>query len=231
MLRRRAGVVNFGAWKVWQRFGVRAEAVAGHSFGELVALCASGKLSRAALHKLAKERGAAMADLAGTAFSGAMLAVMATLAVIQQFIDMEQLDVVIANKNAPDQVVLSGGAAEIDRAAELLEGRSIRNRKLPVSAAFHSPLVVAAEKPFAAALGGVEMKAGEIPVYANSTGELYPADGKAAAQLLAGQIARPVEFVREIENMYAGGVRTFLEVGPGGKLTVSGPGDFGRSSA
>ena len=95
----------------------------------------------------------------------------------------------------------------------------MRCKKLAVSAAFHSELVAGAEGAFAAAVAGVKISAGRMVVFANTTGGEYPADAAAAGRLLAGQLARPVEFVKQIEEMYAAGVRTFLEVGPGGKLS------------
>ena len=60
---------------------------------------------------------------------------------------------------------------------------------------------------------------GTVPVFANTTGAAYPQAAEAARQLLAEQLARPVDFVDEIENLYAVGIRTFLEVGPGARLT------------
>src|SRR5204863_8414107 len=108
---------------------------------------------------------------------------------------------------------------EIDRAAQLLDKRNIRHRRLPVSADFHSPLVAAAQKPFAAALAPVAFQPGTIPVFANTTARVYPEESSAAAALLASQLAQPVEFVAQIENLHAAGVRTFLEAGPGGKLS------------
>ncbi len=215
------GAVSLGAWHVLTHFGIQANAAAGHSFGELVALCAAGRIDGPSLHKMATVRGDAMANIsaAAGADAGAMLAVMAPLATIEQFIAAESLSVIIANRNAPDQVVLSGATAEIHRAAQLLDARSIRNRKLPVSAAFHSPLVANARVPFANALRHISIAAGSIAVFSNTTADVYPADAAGAATLLASQLACPVEFVRQIEKMHASGIRTFLEVGPGGKLS------------
>ena len=134
-------------------------------------------------------------------------------------IDSEKLSLAIANKNSPKQVVLSGATVEIERAEKLMADRGIRSKRLCVAAAFHSALVSDAEKPFATALGRVEFSAGQLPVFANSTGLAYPTDAASARELLASQLARPVEFVNEIEQMYASGVRAFIEVGPGGKLS------------
>src|SRR5262249_14552360 len=131
----------------------------------------------------------------------------------------EPLDVVIANKNAPDQAVLSGPAAEIDRAARRFEALGIATRPLSVSAAFHSRFVAEARAPFAEGLGAVPFVPRAIPVYATAPGAVSPDAPEPARALLADQLVRPVEFVAQIEAMYRSGVRTFLEAGPDRKLT------------
>ncbi|HUO09663.1 MAG TPA: SDR family NAD(P)-dependent oxidoreductase [Phycisphaerae bacterium] len=213
------GAVNAGTWEILRHFGVKAEAVGGHSFGEVVALWAAGRIDAAGLHRIACARGKAMADVAGGADAGGMLAVMMPLEDVKKFVAGEKLELIVANKNSPEQAVLSGRTGEIERAAKILEGRGVRARKLPVSAAFHSPLVAGAEGPFGAALKGIAFAAGDIPVFANATGDVYPAEEGEARELLASQLARPVEFVAQVERMYGNGVRTFVEVGPGGKLS------------
>src|SRR5262249_51084302 len=111
----------------------------------------------------------------------------------------------------------SGPTAAIQQAREAFARHRISAVLLPVAAAFHSPLVAAAREPFRLALAEVAFAPG-APVYANSTAEPYP-DGDAARDLLAGHLARPVEWVGSVEAMYAAGARSFLEVGPGGRLT------------
>ncbi|MGN6367477.1 MAG: SDR family NAD(P)-dependent oxidoreductase [Phycisphaerae bacterium] len=212
------GAVSAGAWEVLRGFGVAADSVGGHSFGEVVALWAAGRMDGAGLHRIAVARGKAMAEVASGNDAGSMLAVMWPVAEVKKFVAGEKLELILANKNSPEQVVLSGRTSEIQRAAKLLELRGVRAKKLAVSAAFHSPLVAGAEGLLAEALKTVPIGPGAVPVYANATGEAYPACGKEAAALLASQLARPVEFVAQVEKMYAEGVRTFLEVGPGGKL-------------
>ena len=212
------GAVSLAAWRIFDHFGVRADAMAGHSFGELVALCAAGRIDAKSMHTLACARGEAMAGLAGESDRGAMLAVSAPLDGLAAFLKSNAFDLVIANKNAPNQAVLSGATTEIDRAAVLLESKGFRCRRLAVSAAFHSPYVADARKPFVTALKNIEFSAGVIPVFANSIADVYPSAAEPARVLLADQIVRPVEFVAEINKMYDSGCRTFVEVGPGHKI-------------
>ena len=211
------GAVSIGALNVLNSFGISADAVAGHSYGELTALCAAGRFGEKALHDLSRLRGRLMGE--GSGDKGSMLAVSASLSTVEQIIAEEQLDLVIANRNAPAQAVLSGAGKEIERAAALLTARKLPCKQLPVAAAFHSSLVADAAAPFLAALQEIEIKEAGIPVYANTSAAEYPAEAEAARALLAGQLARPVEFVAEIEAMYAAGVRAFVEVGPGARLT------------
>ncbi len=211
------GAVSLGALRVLEEFGVRPDAVAGHSYGELLALCAAGRYDARALHRLSGLRGRLMAD--GSADQGAMLAVQAPLETVERVLREERLDLVVANRNAPSQAVVSGATPAIERAAATFAGREIRAKRLPVAAAFHSPLVAHAREPMRAALRDTVMGPPRIPVYANATAREYPADPGEAAELLASQLAMPVEFVRIVENMHAAGVRTFLEVGPGARLS------------
>src|SRR5207302_1505105 len=97
--------------------------------------------------------------------------------------------------------------------------RGITTRPVPVSAAFHSRFVAGARDPFRRTLDLVEIGPSAIPVFANATAAPYPDDPRSVRDLLADQLARPVEFVDQIEAMYRSGARTFLEVGPDARLT------------
>ncbi len=212
------GAVSRGLLGILEDFGVRPEMAGGHSFGELTALRAAGRIGDATLGMLAHRRGALMADCAAGG-SGGMLAVFAPIAQVATAIREHSLDLVIANRNAPRQCVLSGPVGEIDRGRRVLADRGITTRAIPVSAAFHSRFVAAAREPFRRTLELVEIAPSTIPVFANATAAPYPDDPRAARDLLAEQLARPVEFVDQIEAMYRMGARTFLEVGPDARLT------------
>jgi len=211
------GAVSLGAYRALQNFGVEGDAFAGHSYGELAALCAAGAFDEATLFALSKLRGELMAQ--GEGDRGSMLAIKASLAEVEKFVADEKLDLTIANKNTPSQFVLSGRTDEIERAAKCCKERKLRGIKLTVSAAFHSPLVAGAQKEFAAALTKINFNAPQKPVYANKTATAYPSDAGKARELLSSQLACPVEFVSLIQNMYADGIRIFLEAGPGARLT------------
>jgi acyl transferase domain-containing protein/NAD(P)-dependent dehydrogenase (short-subunit alcohol dehydrogenase family)/acyl carrier protein len=212
------GAVSLAAWESLRAFGVRADAFAGHSYGELVALCAAGRITPEELFTISRLRGRLMAEAGSRAEAGGMLAVKADEARIERILTPQGIDVIFANKNAPDQTVLSGPISAITRAAELLGAQKISCVRLDVAAAFHSPLVADAAKPFHAGLAKIGFVPGAM-VWANSSAAIYPEDAALARELLAMQLALPVEWVKQIQAMAAAGIRCFVEVGPGARLT------------
>jgi PfaD family protein len=211
------GLVSRGLLQVLARFGVHPSLVAGHSYGELVALHAAGVLDAAGLDAASRERGLLM--LGDGEDRGTMLAVMAPLADIEKLVADDGLDLVLANRNGPMQGVLSGSRAEIERANVACRARGMRTASLAVGAAFHSPLVASAATAFHIALEGVAWHPGTLPVIANSTAKPYPSDASLARDILAQQLARPVRFDEVVLELYARGARCFVEVGPKATLT------------
>ncbi len=209
------GAVSVGALGLLLLFGLEPAAVAGHSYGELVALHAAKVFDAQTLSVLSILRGRLM----GEGDRGAMLAVDCDESTIESVVQENELALVVANKNAPTQFVLSGATEEIEKAVKVFEERGLRCKRLPVSAAFHSTLVADAAAPLADELGRLDFAEPQCKVYANVTGEAYPSDASAIAALLADQLSRPVEFVNEIRAMHRDGARFFLEVGPGSRLT------------
>ena len=204
--------VETAAWDVLELVGLAPDSAAGHSFGELVALGASGRLSWAEVQRLSALRGRLMAQVSGS--GGAMAAVQAPLAELDAFLQEGDLGVVLANRNSPMQGVLSGPAEAVTKAEKACDAKGWRTRRLPVSGAFHSPAMEGARATYRAALDEVAFGSGRFPVFANVTGETYPDDAGAARDLLAGQLANPVRWVETVEALYAEGVRIFLETGP-----------------
>ena len=209
------GAVSLAMLKILARFGVVPDATAGHSFGELTALCAAGWIQEADLHALAAARGAAMAAAA----PGAMLAVRAPLAEIERLLAEEAPAVVLANRNGPEQGVLSGAREAVAEAAERCRRRGFAVTPLPVGGAFHSPLMQSARKQFVQALKKIRITPSPVPVYSNTTGATYPDTPREARRMLGEHLLRPVDFVRELDAMQADGIGTFLEVGPRAVLT------------
>ncbi|GAB1643165.1 SDR family oxidoreductase [Krasilnikovia sp. MM14-A1259] len=210
------GIGGLAADHVLRRLGVRPDMAGGHSYGELVALCTAGAFDPATLLDLSRERAAAILGAAGDD-PGAMAAVGGTAEQVAAGLDAAGLtgEVVLANHNAPTQVVVSGPTDAVERATAALKAAGLRARAIPVACAFHSPVVAAGADTFAAVLAGRPVAAPTLPVYANRSAEPYPADAEAVRAGLAAQIGAPVRFVEQIEAMYAAGARTFVEAGPG----------------
>ncbi len=211
------GAVSAGALRVVERFGIAPDAIAGHSYGEIVGLLASGKVSEGDFHQLSKLRGLLMGQ--GEGDKGSMMAVRAPEDRVQEIIDTSGLKVIIANKNAPEQMVLAGGTEAMAEAEAAFTKLGIQAKVLPVAAAFHSEYVSHMRDPFLEALKGMEIGTGSVPLYANTNAELYPDDLDTVRVLVAEQLAKPVEFVKQIQRMHADGVRTFLEIGPGARMS------------
>ncbi|MFI0734142.1 SDR family oxidoreductase [Streptomyces sp. NPDC021225] len=217
------GVVGLAAHSLLTAAGVRPDMAAGHSYGELVALCAAGVLDPPALLDLSAERASAIWDAAQASGPepGTMAAVTAGHEDVEHVLRRAGLagQVVAANHNAPRQTAISGPRREVDTAVGLLREAGYRVKRLPVACAFHSPLVATAGHRFATALARQPIRPPEYPVWANRTAAPHPAEPDAIRAELSAQIGAPVRFAEQIEAMYEAGARIFVEAGPGTVLT------------
>lgn len=212
------GAMSLAHWNVLRRLALKIDALGGHSFGEIMALAAAGCFTQPDALKIARRRGLAMREASKNA-AGAMTAVQAARAVLEPLLREWRTDIVIANDNAATQAILSGRAQAIASVEEALRAKGFTATRLPVSTAFHSPLVAGAAQVFGRGLDAFTMRAPAVPVYANTTARPYPADPAVMRRLLAEQLALPVRFREMIEKMYEDGVRSFVEAGPGSVLT------------
>ncbi len=198
-------------------------AAAGHSLGEFTAYAAAGALSPPAAAKLVRRRGELMRE-AGKTRPGAMAAIIGMLTTpieaLCERASREAGTVVPANYNSPEQVVVSGEVAGVDRAMELTkEAGAKRVVKLQVSGAFHSPLMEYAQPGLGEALVAAAMRAPVFPVVSNVTAR--PVTQASEAQsLLLRQLTSPVRWtdvVGYLAAQYPGAL--FVEMGPGSVLT------------
>ena len=214
------GSISLAMLKIIQHFGLKPDATCGHSFGELVALNSAGWMADDALLTLAVNRGRLMAA-AGKADGdpGTMLAVKAPLEELDKLIADSDTGVILANRNSPTQGVLSGPKEAIEKANALCKEKGFKTVALSVAAAFHSHLMQDAQKPFMEIVQKTGITPTQIPVYSNSSGTPYPTEPGAAKKILGEQLLRHVDFVNDVKNLYASGVKTFVEVGPRTVLT------------
>jgi [acyl-carrier-protein] S-malonyltransferase len=227
---------------------LRPSYVAGHSVGEYTALAASGALGIADTLRLVRERGRLMHE-AGMRCPSGMAAVLGLDAVSLEQICSQATDharaelgpdassssspaampteaphpetmcVVVANDNAPGQIVISGAHAALESAMELARAAGAR-RVIPlaVSGAFHSPVMAPAAKGLALAVAGAPVRDAAMPLIANRNA--LPISSAADLRLeLAEQIESPVQWTRSIEYLVGEGVQAFVEIGAGQVLS------------
>lgn len=210
------GVVSMGQYELMTQAGFKPDMIAGHSFGELSALHASGAISQQDYYQLAFARGDSMAATPAEGDCGTMYAVILDadkISIVEKTIGTFD-GVSVANYNAPTQLVIAGPTENTQLAAKALTEQGFKAIPLPVSGAFHTPLVAHAQKPFAAAIDKTTFKAPTLPLYSNATGTLYPTDGKAIKKAFKQHMLQSVRFSDQLEAMYQAGARVFVEFGP-----------------
>jgi acyl transferase domain-containing protein/NAD(P)H-dependent flavin oxidoreductase YrpB (nitropropane dioxygenase family)/NAD(P)-dependent dehydrogenase (short-subunit alcohol dehydrogenase family)/acyl carrier protein len=211
------GAVEMAMYRLLRELGLQPDMLAGHSYGEYVALAAAGTFTTETLVALSEARGRFIVEGAA-AEPGTMAAVEADANTVRGVLEGVD-DVCMANANAPRQTVISGTRVAVEQAVKRFSARGIAARAISVACAFHSPLVAQAQAPLAEFLSGVTLSEPDIPVYSNTAAAPYPKGVEAIGRRLAEHLVLPVEFVSEIEKMYDDGARVFVEVGPRGVLT------------
>jgi acyl transferase domain-containing protein/NAD(P)-dependent dehydrogenase (short-subunit alcohol dehydrogenase family) len=211
------GLVDLGIAKLLRDCGVEADMAAGHSYGELPALCFAGVIDEKDLVSLSHRRAEAMLAALGTD-PGGMIAVRTDRETLDDLL-ADASDIWAVNLNAPRQTVVAGTIVGLEALASKLDEAKIAWDRLNVAGAFHSPLLTDAEDGFAQALADVKLHKASLPVWSNTTAKPYPQAGAAIKKRLAEHLAKPVRFVDEVKGMYAEGARVFIEAGPGGVLT------------
>ncbi|MFI6004151.1 SDR family NAD(P)-dependent oxidoreductase [Streptomyces sp. NPDC051366] len=210
------GLAGAAAYLLLGELGVRPDCVAGHSYGELTALWAAGVYDTESLLRLSARRAEAILAAAGTD-PGSMAAVTAAPEEVREI--AARTGCVVANHNAPRQCAISGPAASVAEAVAALRAAGLPAEPIEVACAFHSPVVAGAAAALAEELAGTAVADAAVPVWSNTTAGPYPAGAEAVRSLAARQVAEPVRFVEQVEAMYASGVRTFVEAGPGRVLS------------
>ena len=196
--------------RVLSELGIKAQVAVGHSLGELTSLYWAGALDEEPLLGIARVRGKAMGEIRGPV--GAMASIAAGRAVVEELLNGER--VVIAGLNSPFQTVLSGEADGMAAVMARARAKNLSAVKLPVSHAFHSPLVAAAAPVLAAHLAGEKFAPLRRAVVSTVTGDLLARDVN-LPELLCRQVISPVRFMEAVRKAEAERVDLWLEVGPG----------------
>ena len=195
---------------------------AGHSLGEFSALTAAGVLDFETALSVVALRGKLMQN-AGKIHPGTMAALIGLEDKIvdnicQEATELIQKPVVPANYNCPGQLVISGDVDAVKKAIDLAKEHGCRLAKmLPVSGAFHSPLMKPAYSELKQKLDGIEFKAPKFLVYSNYTAE--PSESpEVLKENLLNQLVNPVKWTQTVIHMEKVGANRFIEVGPGAVL-------------
>ncbi|VFQ43910.1 type I polyketide synthase [Desulfoluna butyratoxydans] len=192
----------------------------GHSVGEYSALYTSGILSFDDAFRLVMKRSELMKK-ADQNTPGRILVLFKNAEEAAALIAESGIgDIYVTNKNSTKQTAVSGLEGAIDTFCGFLTQKGAMFRKLPLTGAFHTPILRAAADELARFIEGMAFnRQGFSKVISNVTGLPYPNDEAAVKRLLINQIISPVEFIKSVETVHAAGVRTFYEVGTGKILT------------
>jgi malonyl CoA-acyl carrier protein transacylase len=205
--------VNVALLRVMEKYGFMPEFVIGHSLGEYAALVAASVLTLTEALEVVCARGQEMTRVT-MEDTGCMAAVSAPLEQVEAILKTIPGYVVIANLNSPVQCVIGGETAAVEAAIQAFLAAGFQATKIPVSHAFHTKIVAPASQPLRKVIERMNVQSPKLPIAANVTGDLYPTGREEILDILAAQVASPVQYVRGINRLYEEGARVFVEVGP-----------------
>ncbi len=207
---------------LFRQMDIKPDMVAGHSLGEFSALTAAGAIDFESALSLVALRGKLMQN-AGDVHPGTMAALIGMDDETVDKICLEatqiiQKPVVPANYNCPGQLVISGDIDAVQKAVELAKENGCRIAKmLPVSGAFHSPLMKPALEALKKKLDDIQFSQSDYPVYSNYSAK-PSTDPDVLKENLLNQLVNPVRWTQTLKNMENDGASYFIEVGPGNVL-------------
>lgn len=201
--------------------GLKADGFSGLSLGEFTALVAGGALRFEDAVQIVRERGRLMQEEV-PAGKGAMAAILGMdrepIEAVCRELSVEGI-ISVANYNCPQQIVIAGEAALVEKAIEILKERGAKKAvQLPVSAPFHTKMLTGAGEKLREVMKEFTIQPLEKTVYTNVTAKAY-SENDNIAEVLVKQVSESVRFEDQIRTMIADGFDTFVEVGPGSTLT------------
>jgi [acyl-carrier-protein] S-malonyltransferase len=208
---------SVAAWRVLEEKGITPAIVAGHSLGEYSAHVAAGTLDFVDAVRAVRSRGQYMQEAVPVG-EGAMAAILGMpLDEVKKACDEAAQGAVVqpANVNSPEQIVISGSKAAVERAAELAKSRGAKRAvMLSVSAPFHCALMQPAQDRLAADLKALTFHTLDHPLVTNVDAAVITDPGQARDALIR-QVTGAVEWARSMQAVIERGIQTFVEVGPG----------------
>ena len=214
-------VLEYAMARYLLSLGIHPVAAAGHSLGELTALCLAGVYSLEDGFRIVNMRALCMDNAVGMHMDpGVMAAVDAPLDLLKELIQGQEEDVHISNINSPSQVVLSGKTEAVKNFGDRLKEMGYRATLLRVSMAFHSPIMRVIHDELEAFIAPIPFHSPQIPVISNTTMAPYPSDPGEIRRILMAHLESPVHWMNNVQTLWNDyGVRLFVEVGPGDILS------------
>ncbi len=196
---------------LWRSWGIEPAAVVGHSLGEYVAACVAGVFTLEDALRLVAVRARLIDSLPA---GGGMLAVLAPVAAVREALLPFDGRLEIAAINAPESIVVSGRAADLETLAAACAARSVGTRQVRVSHAFHSALLEPILGELEREASAVAMRVPQIPLLSNVSGAPFSSGEAPTPQYWARHARAPVLFAASMEKLFANGYRWFVEIGP-----------------
>jgi malonyl CoA-acyl carrier protein transacylase len=213
-------VLEYAMARYLTTLGVHPVAMAGHSLGELTALCLAGVYSLEDGFGIVNKRALCMDKAAAMHMDpGVMAAVDAPLDLLKEMIGETTADVHISNINSPNQVVVSGKTDVVKNFCNRLKKMGRRATLLRVSMAFHSPIMSVIHDEMNDYVAAIPFHSPRIPVISNTIMAPYPSDPGEIRRILMAHLESPVHWMNNVQTLWHDyGVRIFVEVGPGDTL-------------
>ncbi|MFJ9595509.1 SDR family NAD(P)-dependent oxidoreductase [Streptomyces virginiae] len=206
--------LEYATAKLWLSWGIEPSVLIGHSIGEVVAAAIGGLFSLEDAVRLVAARARLMQSVTAP---GGMVAVTAPAEEVAPLLEPYE-DVSFAAFNAPGQCVVSGGTASLAEITAALTAREVKTKALPVSHAFHSPLMHEVFDAFREVVSTIDFRVPELTLVSNLTGAVADPAELATPEYWVRHIGEPVDFSAGMAAIGARGRHAFIEVGPAATL-------------
>lgn len=204
-------VADFVAYQALASRTRHADLVVGHSYGEFPALVAAGCLTLESAMLATSHRCQSIVSSAKT--PSALLSIQTSRSLVEGELAVAGLRLSISHINSPEQIVVGGEVAAVEKFAEILQSNRIACQQLSVPAAFHTPMLRAASEPFLKALQTISFKLPQTRIL-SSVDNRYKADPQDIRDALAKQLYTPLDFVGLVRRLEEDGITLAIEVGP-----------------
>lgn len=211
--------LEYALCELWRSWGITPAAVAGHSVGEFAAACAAGVFSLEDGLAFIARRGQLIASLPA---GGAMAAVFTGPEQVESVLQPYSDRLSIAALNGPENTVISGDGEALQEVLDSFKAQGISFRRLPVSHAFHSPLMDPVLDDFARIASGIPAQAPRLPLISNLTGQAFSRTAAPEPAYWVDHVRRPVRFNEMMHTLKQLGCEVFIEIGPAPVLTGMG---------